>query len=105
MKHSSTLDGPLDGPLASLLAALFVLAFASIAAQGQGIILPRPCVRPEPRCPPPPRVPQQPLKVKSIKISTRINDQVAVTRVEQVFENDTPFVLEDRKSTRLNSSH
>jgi Ca-activated chloride channel family protein len=39
-------------------------------------------------------VPQQPLKVKSIKISTKINDQVAVTHVEQIFENDTPYVLE-----------
>ncbi|MEP7339873.1 MAG: VIT and VWA domain-containing protein, partial [Acidobacteriota bacterium] len=77
-----------------LLAAFFALAFAAVAAQGQGIILPRPCVRPVPRCPPPPQVPQQPLKVKSIKISTKINDQVAVTHVEQVFENDTPFVLE-----------
>lgn len=80
--------------LAHLLNILFVLVVAATAAQGQGIILPRPCVRPVPRCPPLPQVPQQPLKVKNIKISTRINDQVAVTHVEQVFENDTPFVLE-----------
>ncbi len=80
--------------VAYLLAGLFILVMAGNTAQGQGIILPRPCARPVPRCPPPPQVPQQPLKVKNIKISTRINDQVAVTHVEQVFENDTPFVLE-----------
>lgn len=74
-------------------ALLGLLAFASFA-QGQGIILPGPCPRPIPRCPPPPEIPQQPLKVKSIKFTTKINDQVAVTHVEQVFENDTPFVLE-----------
>jgi len=79
---------------ANLFAVLIVVLVAVVAAQGQGIILPRPCVRPEPRCPPPLQIPQQPLKVKSIKISTKINEQVAVTHVEQVFENDTPFVLE-----------
>ncbi len=79
---------------ASLFIALLVVAFAAAAAQGQGIILPHPCVRPIPRCPPPPQVPQQPLTVKTITISTKINDQVAITHVEQIFENDTPFVLE-----------
>ncbi len=74
-------------------ALLGLLLFVSLA-QGQGIILPGPCPRPIPRCPPTPEVPQQPLKVKSIKFTTKISDQVAVTHVEQVFENDTPFVLE-----------
>lgn len=77
-----------------IFAALFVMIFIAVAAQGQGIILPRPCERPIPRCVPPPQVPQQPLKIKSIKFTTKITDQVAVTHVEQVFENDTPFVLE-----------
>ncbi len=77
-----------------MLAALLGIAFFAIAAQGQGIILPRPCERPIPRCPPPTQIIQQPLKVKSIKFTTRINDQVAVTHVEQVFQNDTPYVLE-----------
>lgn len=76
------------------LAALLGLLFVTVVAKGQGIILPRPCPRPLPRCPPPPQVPAQPLKVKSIKISARINDQVATTHVEQVFENDTPYLLE-----------
>lgn len=75
------------------LGLAYVVSVA-VAAKGQGIILPHPCSRPEVRCPAPPQVPQQPLKVKSIKISSKITDQVAVTHVEQVFENDTPFVLE-----------
>ncbi|MGE0886363.1 MAG: VIT domain-containing protein [Blastocatellales bacterium] len=77
-----------------IIAALLGIAIIAIAVQGQGIILPRPCERPIPRCPAPPQIPQQPLKVKSIKFTTRITDQVAVTHVEQVFENDTPYVLE-----------
>lgn len=77
-----------------ILTASLTIIFIAIVAQGQGIILPRPCERPIPRCPPPLQVPQQPLKVKSIKFMTKITDQVAVTHVEQVFENDTPFVLE-----------
>lgn len=78
----------------NLFAALIgVLSFA-IAARAQGIIIPRPCPRPVVRCPAPPEVPQRPLKVKSIRFTTRITDQVAVTQVEQVFENDTPFLLE-----------
>jgi Mg-chelatase subunit ChlD len=76
------------------IAALFGLLFFVSLAQGQGIILPGPCPRPIPRCPAPPEIPQQPLKVKSIKFTTKINDQIAVTHIEQVFENDTPFVLE-----------
>lgn len=79
---------------ARLFAAFGMLTILVFAAYGQGIIFPRPCERPIPRCPPPPQVPQQPLKVKSIKFTTKITDQAAVTHVEQVFENDTPFVLE-----------
>lgn len=77
-----------------LFVALIGMTSFAASAQAQGIIIPRPCPRPEFRCPPPPEVPQRPLKVKSIRFSTRITDQVAVTRVEQVFENDTPYVLE-----------
>ena len=77
-----------------MFAALFVMMFIAVTVSGQGIVFPRPCERPIPRCPQPPQVPQQPLKVKSIKFSIKITDQVAVTHVEQIFENDTPFVLE-----------
>ncbi|MGH9834975.1 MAG: VIT and vWA domain-containing protein, partial [Blastocatellia bacterium] len=77
-----------------LFVALIGMALFTASAQAQGIIIPRPCPRPEFRCPPPPEIPQRPLKVKSIRFSTKITDQVAVTRVEQVFENDTPYLLE-----------
>ncbi|MGH9754226.1 MAG: VIT and vWA domain-containing protein, partial [Blastocatellia bacterium] len=66
----------------------------TLIAQAQGIIIPRPCPRPEIRCPRPIEVPQRPLKVKSIRVTAKITDQVAVTHVEQVFENDTPYLLE-----------
>ncbi|HWP43628.1 MAG TPA: VIT domain-containing protein, partial [Blastocatellia bacterium] len=77
------------------LQALALIAFFSIAASGQGIIIPNECHRCPPIHPVPwphplPRV----LKVKSISITTKIEAQVATTRVEQVFENDTPYRLE-----------
>ena len=76
--------------------ALFAAAGAAIEASAQGVIVPRPCW-PRPRCPIPPRpvpIPRA-LPVKSIKIETKIAaGQVATTRVEQVFRNDTGMVLE-----------
>src|SRR5262245_63699236 len=77
----------------SLTALIGVFLF-TLAAQAQGIIIPRPCPRPEVRCPQPMEVPQRPLKVKSIRFNAKITDQVAVTQVEQVFGNDTPYLLE-----------
>src|SRR5262249_48944184 len=74
-------------------ALIGVLSF-TLTSQAQGIIIPRPCPRPIIRCPQPAEVPQRPLKVKSIRFTAKITDQVAVTHVEQVFENDTPFLLE-----------
>jgi Ca-activated chloride channel family protein len=77
-----------------LFTALIGVFLFTLAAQAQGIIIPRPCPRPEVRCPPPMEIPQRPLKVKSIRFTAKITDQVAVTHVEQVFENDTPYLLE-----------
>ncbi len=62
-------------------------------ASAQGIIIPDHCHRcpePIPRPVPLPRV----LKVKSVSITTKIEAQVATTKVEQVFENETPYRLE-----------
>ncbi|HET8674940.1 MAG TPA: VIT domain-containing protein, partial [Blastocatellia bacterium] len=73
--------------------ALMLVVFLSGVAYGQGVIIPdcRPCPpRPIPRPHPIPRA----LKVKSVKITTKIDAQVATTKVEQVFENDTPYRLE-----------
>ncbi|HEX2489099.1 MAG TPA: VIT and VWA domain-containing protein, partial [Blastocatellia bacterium] len=77
-----------------LFTALIGVFFFTMAAQAQGIIIPRPCPRPVVRCPQPTEIPQRPLKVKSIRFTAKITDQVAVTHVEQVFENDTPYLLE-----------
>ena len=69
-----------------LFQALASLIFLSSVAFGQGIIIPDDCHR----CPPRPPIPRphplpRVLKVKSINISTKIDSQVATTRVEQVF--------------------
>ena len=76
--------------------AVFSALFASNSVSAQGIIVPivcdiRPCrPRPLPRPIPMPNV----LPVKSIQLDTKISGQVATTRVEQVFRNDTPYTLE-----------
>src|SRR5262245_43021933 len=80
--------------LSRCLCAMVGVIFCLINVEGQGIMIARPCPRQIILCPLPPQVPQQPLKVKSILISTKINDQVATTRVEQVCENDTHYVIE-----------
>ncbi|HZI19180.1 MAG TPA: VIT and VWA domain-containing protein [Pyrinomonadaceae bacterium] len=83
-------------PTKSLLCLAFALmltaALAPAEARAQGVIVPRPCVR----CPVPPRPVPLPraLPVKSVRIETKIAAQVATTRVEQVFRNDTGATLE-----------
>ena len=68
--------------------------FSAVSASAQGVIVPivcdiRPC-RPIPRPIPIPNA----LPVKSINIDTKISGQVATTRLEQIFRNDTPYTLE-----------
>ena len=80
---------------ASFFCLLFVL-FATILVNAQGVIIPircdiRPC-RPIPLPRPNPLPNARP--VKSIELDTKINGQIATTRVEQVFRNDTPYTLE-----------
>ena len=77
--------------LMRLLLLFSILSGLAIVASGQGIIVPGPCRR----CPEPPRDPlPRSLPIKSIKIDTKISSQVATTHVEQVFRNDTNFILE-----------
>jgi Ca-activated chloride channel homolog len=84
--------------------ALYFLIFISaifsavVSVNAQGVIVPIRCdvVR---RCPPPRPIPRpipvpNALPVKSIKLDTKIEGQVATTHVEQVFRNDTPYTLE-----------
>ncbi|MEK6324175.1 MAG: VIT domain-containing protein [Acidobacteriota bacterium] len=77
-----------------MLALFALLLFGATSAYGQGVILPQECRRcpplPMPRPVPIPRV----LNIKSVKITVKIDAQVATTKVEQVFENDTPYRLE-----------
>src|SRR5215212_5720690 len=74
------------------LGFILLLAAGAAVASAQGVIVPGPCRR----CPTPPQPVTLPraLPVKSIKIDTKINGQVATTHVEQVFRNDTNAVLE-----------
>jgi Ca-activated chloride channel family protein len=73
-----------------LLIALAVIGYAS-GAFAQGVLFPEPHPRiPFPRPVPGPR----PLKVKSLEINTRIQGQVATTRISQVFLNDLDFVVD-----------
>lgn len=72
--------------------------FSAPFAAAQGVIIPivceiRPCRPPRPPIPRPQSLPNV-LPVKSIKLDTKINGQVATTHVEQVFRNDTPYTLE-----------
>ncbi|HEV2764383.1 MAG TPA: VIT and VWA domain-containing protein [Pyrinomonadaceae bacterium] len=73
---------------------LVALTGAFQSARAQGVIVPAPCW--PRRCPVPPRPVPLPraLPVKSVKIETKISNQVATTHVEQVFRNDTDSVLE-----------
>ena len=76
---------------AYLIFFLLMLAFVP-SAGAQGVIVPGPCER----CPRPPRPITLPpaLPIKSIKIETKINAQVATTHLEQIFRNDTDATLE-----------
>lgn len=82
--------------LAAVLFVGFAGLFSALQTSAQGVIIPiicdiRPCrPRPIPRPIPIPNV----LPVKSIKLDTKIEGQVATTRVEQIFRNDTPHTLE-----------
>lgn len=86
-----------------LLAASVLVAFSPFVlnsiASAQGVVVPiicdrRPCPMPPRPLPPRPIPLPNVLPVKSIKIDTRIEGQVATTHLEQVFRNDTPYTLE-----------
>ena len=81
------------------ISAIFWTVFAAFSfaftTPAQGVIIPIICdVRPCPRPSPPPVPLPNALPVKSIRLDTKINGQVATTHVEQVFRNDTGYTLE-----------
>lgn len=78
--------------VASLFLFSLIILISAVAANAQGTIIPRPCGR----CPQPPRpvVLPRTIPIKSIKVDTKINAQVATTHVEQVFRNDTDQIME-----------
>lgn len=74
---------------------VFLLAL-SAPIFAQGIIIPEPPRPCPPECPPRPRpfpIPRV-LKIKSIHITAKIANQVATTRVVQVFSNESSFRLQ-----------
>ncbi len=81
--------------LVSVLFLFPIFLFSLNSAFGQGVVIPNPCDRRP--CRPPIRRPvplPNVLPVKSIKLDTKINGQIATTHVEQVFRNDTQYTLE-----------
>nr|HQU86630.1 VIT and VWA domain-containing protein [Pyrinomonadaceae bacterium] len=82
---------------ANAIILVFAGLFFALSVNAQGVIVPIICdVRP---CRPPRPIPQpiplpNALPVKSIKLDTKINGQVATTHVEQIFRNDTQYTLE-----------
>jgi Ca-activated chloride channel family protein len=76
--------------LAVLVAA--GLGLPSATAFADGIIVPEPPFCGPERCPGP--FPMSQLAIRYHRVSVHIEDQVAVTRVDQVFRNDNDFVVE-----------
>jgi Ca-activated chloride channel homolog len=72
-----------------LIALFFLVNAAGVFAQGVLFLDPNPRV-PFPRTIPGPH----PLKVNSLRIDTRVQGQVATTRITQVFYNDLDFVID-----------
>jgi Ca-activated chloride channel family protein len=77
------------------LCLLVTSLFSAINANAQGIVIPIICdIRPcQPRPPRPIPLPNV-LPVKSINIDTKITGQVATTKIEQIFSNNTQYTLE-----------
>src|SRR5437867_4867749 len=75
-----------------LSVAFFALFVSSLTvAMAQGVLLPQDTrIAPFPRPLPGPH----PLKVKSLRLETRIQGQVATTRVTQTFQNDLNFAVD-----------
>ncbi|GIK36206.1 MAG: hypothetical protein BroJett011_00390 [Chloroflexota bacterium] len=78
-----------------LFASAFALASPPAPARADGIIIIDPpiCIEPCPVPPPPPRETPY-LTVQNHRVNVTIEDQVATTRVDQTFRNDSQWSLE-----------
>ncbi len=78
-----------------LLLALTTIFAVPIPAFADGVIIPEPpiCIEPCPVPPPPPRETPY-LTVQNHHVTVTIDRQIATTRVEQVFRNDSQWALE-----------
>jgi Ca-activated chloride channel family protein len=78
------------------VAVVFGNILLVVSTHAQGVIVPIVCERRPCRPIPIPRPQTLPnaLPVKSIKLDTKISGQIATTRVEQIFRNDTAYTLE-----------
>ena len=80
-----------------LLPFIFVLVLLAVPARARadGIIIPDPPVCDRAPCPPPPRpLPMEQLVIRNHRVSVTIQDQVAVTHVDQVFYNPNDWTIE-----------
>lgn len=79
--------------LASIIALVCLLLPTAVSADGIIIEPPLPCPVEGP-CPPPDPRPLFPLAVQYHHVTVNIENQVAVTRVDQLFRNDNGFTVE-----------
>ncbi len=84
----------MTGKLAGLLWAVLFLFGAAVPVQADGIIIPLPLPCPGPDCPPGPPRPVAQLVIRYHHVTVSIQDQLAVTRVDQVFYNPNTWQVE-----------
>jgi Ca-activated chloride channel family protein len=80
----------------STLLTLIALALHPTPALADGIIIPEPPIICHPPCPIPPPPPRETpyLTVENHRVNVTIDGQVATTRVDQIFRNDSQWSLE-----------
>lgn len=74
--------------------ALLTMFSQPVIVSADGIIIPEPPICPRCPVPPPPEREVPYLTVENHRVNVTINDQVATTRVDQLFRNDSQWSLE-----------
>jgi len=88
--------------LSVLVLLVLFLSGTVVPAQADGIIIPEPCPVskcppqpcPGPDCPPIPPRPIEQLEIRYHHVTVNIQDQLAVTHVDQVFYNPNDWIIE-----------